>query len=78
MDVDLGRKFGIFICCLGLGALGWLGYSETLGRIEGVIAQSVPVNMPDFDHPVAVTVSGREIFVSGFVISQDQRARILN
>jgi len=43
MDVDLRRKFGIFTFCLGLGALGCLGFTDTLGRVEGVIFQSVPV-----------------------------------
>ncbi len=41
--MDLRRKFGIFTFCLGLGALGWLGFTDTLGRVEGVIFQSVPV-----------------------------------
>ena len=77
MDVGLRRKFGIFIFCLGLGALGWLGFTDTLGRVEGIIFQSVPVDIPDLNHPVTVSLSGREVLVSGFVNSQDQRACIL-
>tara|TARA_B100000768_G_scaffold181772_1_gene206349 strand:- start:2743 stop:3078 length:336 start_codon:yes stop_codon:yes gene_type:complete len=77
MDVDLRRKFGIFTFCLGLGALGWLGFTDTLGRVEGIIFQSVPVDIPDLNHPVTVSVSGREVLVSGFVNFQDQRACIL-
>jgi len=77
MDVDLRRKFGIFTFCLGLGTLGWLGFTDTLGRVEGIIFQSVPVDIPDLNHPVTVSVSGREVLVSGFVNSQDQRACIL-
>ncbi len=75
--MDLRRKFGIFTFCLGLGALGWLGFTDTLGRVEGVIFQSVPVDIPDLNLPVTVSVSGREVLVSGFVNSQDQRACIL-
>lgn len=75
--MDLRRKFGIFTFCLGLGALGWLGFTDTLGRVEGIIFQSVPVDIPDLNHPVTVSVSRREVLVSDFVNSQDQRACIL-
>ena len=75
--MDLRRKFGIFTFCLGLGALGWLGFTDTLGRVEGIIFQSVPVDIPDLNHPVTVSVSRRKVLVSGFVNSQDQRACIL-
>lgn len=75
--MDLRRKFGIFTFCLGLGALGWLGFTDTLGRVEGIIFQSVPVDIPDLNHSVIVSVSGREVLVSGFVNFQDQRACIL-
>ena len=59
MDVDLRRKFGIFTFCLGLGALGWLGFTDTLGRVEGIIFQSVPVDIPDLNHPVTVSLRHR-------------------
>ena len=71
-DVNL-----VFSHFLGLGALGWLGFTDTLGRVEGIIFQSVPVDIPDLNHPVTVSVSRREVLVSDFVNSQDQRACIL-
>ena len=37
----------------------------------------MPVDIPDLNLPVTVSVSGREVLVSGFVNSQDQRACIL-
>lgn len=52
--MDLRRKFGIFTFCLGLDALGWLGFTDTLGRVEGIIFQSVPVDISDLNHPVTV------------------------
>ena len=54
--MDLRRKFGIFTFCLGLGALGWLGFTDTLGRVEGVIFQSVPVDIPDLNLPVTAWI----------------------
>ena len=57
----------------------WAGWAllTTLGCVEGIIFQSVPVDIPDLNHPVTVSVSRREVLVSDFVNSQDQRACIL-
>ena len=70
-------KIGLIAFCVGLSALGWLAYSNWLGRIEARIVQRVTLDGLELSHPLQISVNGREVTVSGWVNSEAERARVL-
>ena len=70
-------KIGLIAFCVGLSALGWLAYSNWLGRIEARIVQRVTVDGLELAHPLQISVNGRQVTVSGLVNSEAERARVL-
>ena len=70
-------KIGLIAVCVGLSALGWLAYTSWLNRIEARIVQRVNLDGLDLAHPLQISVNGRVVTISGWVNSEQERARVL-
>ena len=71
-------KIGLIAFCAGLSALGWLAYTSWLDRIEARILQRVNLDgLDELAHPLQVSVNGRVVTVSGWINSEQERARVL-
>ncbi|MEM9853343.1 MAG: OmpA family protein [Pseudomonadota bacterium] len=62
---------------IGAGALGWWGTAGYAPDIEGEIGEEAAEAVSDTIHAVDVTVSGRDIVVSGLADSEAEKSAIL-
>ncbi|MDG0985574.1 MAG: hypothetical protein P8N80_08905, partial [Planktomarina sp.] len=70
-------KIGLITFCVGLSALGWLACNSWLDRIEARILQSANLDGLELAHPLQISVNGRVVTVSGWINSEQERARVL-
>ena len=70
-------KIGLITFCVGLSALGWLACNSWLDRIEARIFQSANLDGLELAHPLQISVNGRVVTVSGWINSEQERARVL-
>ena len=70
-------KIGLIAFCVGLSALGWLAHTGWLDRIEARILQRVNLDGLELAHPLQISVNGRVVTVSGWINSEQERARVL-
>ena len=71
-------KIGLIAFCAGLSALVWLAHTSWLDSIEARILQRVNLDgLDELSHPLQVAVNGRVVTVSGWINSEQERARVL-
>jgi len=75
--VAFRTKIGLITFCVGLSALGWLACNSWLDRIEARILQSANLDGLELAHPLQISVNGRVVTVSGWINSEQERARVL-
>ena len=69
---------GIIVLVIGVLVLGWWGANNNVVTMENQITQSATEVVEGTTHPVDVSVSGRDIRVSGLVDSDAEKAALVD